>query len=108
MSTIVHYYIPEDKEEQDKLNAFLIYKPTDQLRISDIRENFPLPGEYYFRFKFKFQNKNVWIDFNNPDATLPLYDEKVIMKVTRINWGEDKEDNNSSKKNGMDSYSDLI
>ena len=86
MTTIVYYYIPEDREDPEKLNAFLIYKDIESLRIDDIKDNFPIPGQYYFRFKFKFENKNVWIDFNNPDAALPRYDGKVIMKVTRISW----------------------
>ena len=28
--------------------------------------------------------KNVWIDFNNPVGALPKYDDKIIMKVTRL------------------------
>ena len=68
MSSVIYYYIPEDREDPDKLNAFVVSKDLDSLKIDDIKNNFPLPGEYYFRFKFKFQNKNVWIDFNNPDA----------------------------------------
>jgi hypothetical protein len=86
MSSVIYYYIPEDKEEPDKLNAFVISKDIDLIKIDDVKENFPLPGDYYFRFKFKFQNKNVWIDFNNPDAVLPRFEGKVIMKVTRISW----------------------
>lgn len=102
MSTIVYYYIPEDKEDQEKLNAFIIYKESETIRIDDIKENFPLPGEYYYRFKFKFQNKNVWIDFNNPDATLPKFENKIIMKVSRITWGDQEEDKATSNNNFPD------
>ena len=35
-------------------------------------------------------DKNVWIDFNNPNGALPKYDGKIIMKVTRLSW-ESKE-----------------
>lgn len=95
MSTVVYYYIPEDREDPEKLNAFLIYKDIESVKIDDIKQNFPLPGQYYFRFKFKFDNKNVWIDFNNPDALLPRYDGKIIIKVTRITWeNEDCKDEN--------------
>ncbi len=90
MSSVIYYYIPEDREDPDKLNAFVISKDLDSIKIDDIKENFPLPGDYYFRFKFKFQNKNVWIDFNNPDAILPRYENKVIMKVTRISWEKEQ------------------
>jgi hypothetical protein len=86
MSSVIYYYIPEDKEEPDKLNAFVISKDIETIRINDVKDSFPLPGEYYFRFKFKFQNKNVWIDFNNADAILPRFEGKIIMKVTRISW----------------------
>jgi hypothetical protein len=106
MSTIVYYYIPEDREESDKLNAFIIYKDIDQLKIDDIKQNFPIPGDYYFRFKFKFENKNVWTDFNNPDSKLPRFEGKVIMKVTRISW-EDKS-NDSGKKEDFVNFNDII
>jgi hypothetical protein len=104
MTTIVYYYIPEDREDPEKLNAFLIYKEIDSLKINDVKENFPLPGQYHFRFKFKFENKNVWIDFNNPDASLPRYDGKIIMKVTRISW----EDPNIQNNKGYEGFLDMI
>lgn len=90
MSSLIYYYVPEDKEDQEKLNAFIIYKEIDSLRLNDITENFPLPGQYLFRFKFKFDNKNVWIDFNNEDAKLPRFDNKVIIKATRISWTKEE------------------
>jgi hypothetical protein len=99
MSSVIYYYIPEDREEQDKLNAFVVSKDIDSIKIDDIFENFPLPGQYYFRFKFKFQSKNVWIDFNNPDAVLPKFEGKIIMKVSRISW-EDKVDTTSKESFG--------
>lgn len=103
MSTIVYYYIPEDREEPEKLNAFVISKDIDTIKIDDIVENFPLPGQYYYRFKFKFQNKNVWIDFNNPDATLPRFDGKIIMKVTRISW-----ENSDESRPTREDFADLL
>ncbi len=102
MSSLIYYFVPEDKEDQEKLNAFIIYKDIDSLRLKDIQENFPLPGNYIFRFKFKFDNKNVWIDFNNEDAKLPKFDNKIILKVNRISW--DKEEKVSSNSD----FPDLI
>ena len=96
MSSLIYYYIPEDREDQEKLNAFVIYKDIETIKISDVRENFPLPGQYYFRFKFKFDNKNVWIDFNNEEAKLPRYENKIIIKATRISWDDDKEKMNAN------------
>jgi hypothetical protein len=89
MSSLIYYYIPEDHEDQEKLNAFIIYKEMDSLRLNDIVDNFPIPGQYYFRFKFKFDNKNVWIDFNNTEAKLPRFENKIIIKVSRISWGKE-------------------
>ena len=97
MSTIVQYYIPEDNEDSEKMNAFIIYKESDTIKLNDIKENFPIPGDYYFRFRFKFQNKSVWIDFNNEEATLPKFDGKIIIKVSRISWNSiNNEDNPKS------------
>ena len=43
--------------------------------------------------------KNVWIDFNNPNSVLPQFEGKVIMKVTRINWGEETKSNEKQTTN---------
>ncbi len=93
MTTFIYYFIPEDNENENKMNIFIIYKNYKDIRLNDIKENFPLKGEYYFRFKFEFMEKNVWIDFNNPVGVLPKYDDKIIMKVTRLS-----EDNKSKDK----------
>ena len=91
MSTFVYYFIPEDNELETSMNVFMIYKNYKDVKLSDIKENFPVPGEYYFRFKFEFNGKKVWIDFNNPNGALPQFDGKVIMKVTRLNFNEQKQ-----------------
>ena len=91
MTTFIYYFIPEDNENENKMNIFIIYKNYKDIRLQDIKDNFPLKGEYYFRFKFEFMEKNVWIDFNNPNGVLPKYDGKIIMKVSRLSW-ENKEE----------------
>lgn len=101
MSTLVYYYIPEDNETHDKLNAFIIYKNLDGIKLDDIKENFPLPGEYIFRFKFKIQNSDIWIDLSTD--VIPKYEGKIIMKVARLSWTS-KDLNNDQKSN----YPDLI
>ena len=90
MTTFVYYFIPEDNENENKMNIF------KDVKIQDIKDNFPLPGEYYFRFKFEFMDKNVWIDFNNPSGALPKYDGKIIMKVSRLSWENKNEPKQSS------------
>jgi len=83
MSTLIYYFIPEDGEKEN-MNIFVISKDYKNIKLKDIRENFPLKGEFYFRFKFDFQNKDVWIDFSNEEANLPKYKGEIIMKVTRL------------------------
>lgn len=97
MSTIIRYYVPEDKDVEEKPNGFLVYKEIDKIRLSDIYTNFPLPGEYIFRFKTDFQQKKVWIDFSNDDAPLPLSEGKIILKVNRISWESKEKQKNSSE-----------
>ena len=81
------------------MNIFIIYKNYKDIRLKDIKENFPLPGNYYFRFKFEFMEKSVWIDFNNPVGALPKYDGKIIMKVTRLSF----DNKNQQKSTNTDS-----
>ena len=94
MNTLIYYFIPEDGEKEN-MNIFIISKDYKDIKLKDIRENFPLKGEFYFRFKFEFQNKDVWIDFSNENANLPKYKGEIIMKVTRIN-NNNYDDNNNN------------
>ena len=99
MSSFIYYFIPEDKDSIEKMNIFMIPKDYKNLRLNDIKENFPLPGNYYFRFKFEFNGKEVWIDFNNPNGNLPKFEGKIIMKVQRIAWEEQNNNNNNNNNN---------
>ena len=46
----VLYYVPEDNEDMKQLNCFMIRKDIKSITLSDVREHFPLPGNYHFRF----------------------------------------------------------
>ena len=94
MSTLIYYFIHEDGEKEN-MNIFIISKDYKDIKLKDIRENFPLKGEFYFRFKFEFQNKDVWIDFSNENANLPKYKGEIIMKVTRLNYNNYNDNNNN-------------
>ena len=99
MTTIIKYFVPEDKDIEDKPNAFIIYKPLDQIRLKDIRDSFPLPGEYIFRFKFQLNNKkNVWLDFNKEDSVIPLFNKNIVIKVSRISWQASKVINHTAEE----------
>jgi len=81
--TLVFYYIPEDLDDLSTPNAFAINKNLDDVTLLDIEENFPLKGEFIFRFKYKYNNASVWMDLNNKKCRVPKVDNKIILKVTR-------------------------
>lgn len=88
--TMIYYYIPEDNDSCDELNAFGINKSVDQIKLKDIREEFPLPGKYHFRFKHTINKVNVWMDLVNDDCLALLYQKKIIVKATRIEWKDQR------------------
>ena len=101
MTTIVRYFVPEDRDSEEKPNAFVIYKPIDELRLKDIKEYFPLPGDYHFRFKFELSKpkKSVWLDFNKEESKLPTIDGKILIKVSRLSWNKQEESTSSNSNN---------
>ncbi len=78
------------------MNIFIIYKNYKDIRLQDIKGQMCIRDRYYFRFKFEFMEKSVWIDFNNPTGALPKYDGKIIMKVTRLSWDNKEEQKSAS------------
>lgn len=57
----------------------------EDVKVTDIRQAFPLDGEYTFRFRTKVGNSKAWMDVRD-DAKIPLSDGKIVMKVSRISW----------------------
>eukprot|EP00392_Amoebophrya_sp_AT5.2_P012679 g12786.t1 len=93
--TLVYYHVPTDQDEQQFPNAFPLPKSALEIRLRDIRdklvlppgptidirEKFPLPGSYHFRFKLKWSDsQTVWMDVTNEDSVVPSYDDKIICK----------------------------
>ena len=68
------------------MNYFKIHKPTNDIRLHDIKQYFPVPGDYHFRFQFKYQNQLVWLDLSNDQCALPQVDGLIFMKVSRNKW----------------------
>lgn len=60
--------------------------PIEEIRVGHIKKNFPLSGDYYFRFKFQSNNTIIWMDLNNDDCKMPLYNGQIFMKVERFSW----------------------
>ena len=71
MSTPIFYYVPEDHETVDQLNFFRLNKPMNDIRLNDIKLHFPVPGDYHFRFQFKYSGTLVWLDLSNDECALP-------------------------------------
>jgi hypothetical protein len=57
----------------------------EDVKLSDIRNMFPLEGEYIFRFKNKIGGSIVWMDVFE-DSKLPMFNGKIFIKATRISW----------------------
>jgi hypothetical protein len=86
MPTTVYYYIPEDKDTLDHPNVFSFRNTGGEIKFKDVRNAFPLPGQYHFRFKVKQEASFFWMDVTNDDVVVPLCQGKIIMKVLRISW----------------------
>lgn len=58
----------------------------ENVTMRDIKKSFPLEGKYIFRFKYKVQNQSVWMDLNSDEAKVPLFNNRVFIKATRLDW----------------------
>lgn len=69
--THIFYYLPEDNDDANQMNFFTVQKNLSEITLTDIRQCFPLPGEYHFRFQYKYQGQIVWLDLSNEKGKLP-------------------------------------
>ena len=77
------------------------------VRLHDIKTHFPVPGDYHFRFQFKYQGTLVWLDLSNDDCALPQVDGMIVMKVTRKSWNTMRTQpvtNNKTKQTVKDNH----
>ena len=89
MATYVFYHLPSDKDDPEHPNAYQINKPVDEITLQDVRENFPLPGKYHFRFKVRLgdSNSSYWLDVNDDSKIVPPFGpRRIIVKVLRLSW----------------------
>ncbi|CEL98194.1 unnamed protein product [Vitrella brassicaformis CCMP3155] len=91
LPTLIHYHLPGDKDDPDHPNAFPILKSPEEIKLKDVKQKFPLPGVYHFRFKYRQESSFVWIDVTNDDSRVPMFNQKVVAKVLRISWHSDKD-----------------
>ncbi|CAE6925523.1 unnamed protein product [Symbiodinium natans] len=76
-------------------NAFPVLKPDGHILLQDVRSKFPLPGTYHFRFKMRWGPDPVhvaWMDVTNEAAQVPMFDGRVVAKVTRVSWESKTDD----------------
>ena len=92
--------MPEDGDSEDHPNIFLMTKPTQSgfsPRLRDIKDSFPMPGRYHFRFKCPLipgtdREKSavaVWMDCVDEDQHVGVWRNTIFAKVTRINMMDD-------------------
>ena len=81
--SLVYYYIPEDFDDPAMPNAFAIQKNSDDITLTDIETNFPLQGDFIYRFKYKYTGATVWMDLSNKKCRVPRLDNRIFIKVTR-------------------------
>ncbi len=85
------YHIPSDRDDVEHPNAFAIEKPTNEITLKDIKNLFPLPGEYHFRFKVKMEGGSFWLDSKEDDSPVPAWSpRRIITKVLRLSWSDNK------------------
>lgn len=60
--------------------------PKANVSYQDIEKNFPLKGQYIFRFKIMHENNIVWLDLADKTSKLPTYKDRIAVKATRITW----------------------
>ena len=97
------YFLPEDGDNEDAPNVFLAPKPNRPgypPLLGQIKNAFPLPGTYHYRFKTALvpgtdREKNavpVWMDCVDDSQPVPVWQGSIIAKVTRISLDEDEYD----------------
>lgn len=101
--TTIRYFIPEDGDSEDHPNIFLMSKPTQSgfsPRLKDVKDSFPMPGRYHFRFKTPLipgtdREKNavaVWMDCVDDNQHVGVWRNTIFAKVTRISMEDEEED----------------
>lgn len=88
--TLLYYFVPEDQENEESLNAFAIPKQQDEITLNDIREHFPLSGTYDIKFRVKFNKKFIYKlpskDERNSMKSVPSCGNQIMFKANRISW----------------------
>lgn len=101
--TTIRYFVPEDGDIESEPNVFLAPKsrhPNSPPTFGQIRDAFPLPGQYHFRFKSALvpgtdREKHalpVWMDVVEERQPVPIWKGGIVVKVSRVSMEEDDDD----------------
>lgn len=82
--TIIEYFLPENGEKEISPNIFIIKKKQDEITLGDIENNLPIKGNFYLRFKYSLKDKTYWLDFNNREKSVPIFQNKTIFENGKI------------------------
>jgi hypothetical protein len=112
LSIYSSYFIPEDGDSELQPNVFLAPKPRQSgmpPTLGQVKNAFPLPGRYHFRFKSplvpggdhrdsKHSNLAVWMDCVDDRQPIPVFKNSIVAKVTRTSVEEDDDDDEESEE----------
>lgn len=105
--SVFSYFIPEDGDSELSPNVYLAPKKGAGTgfapRLGEIRQSFPLPGSYHFRFKTALvpgtdREKGavpVWMDCVDDSQYVGVWQNSIIAKVIRISVEDDDDDDDS-------------
>lgn len=82
--TIIEYFLPENGEKETSPNIFIIKKKQDEITLGDIENNLPIKGNFHLRFKYSLKDKTYWLDFNNREKSVPIFQNKTIFENGKI------------------------
>ena len=94
------YFLPEDGDNEENPNVFLASKPSRPgypPLLGQIKDTFPLPGNYHFRFKTALvpgtdRDKHavaVWMDCVDDNQPVQVWQNSIVAKVTRLGLDEE-------------------
>lgn len=87
---MIRYFIPADGDDAAHPNIFhLPPSVRNPPTLRDVRQSFPLPGAYHFRFKKRLDGRGggglcVWMDVTEDASEVPMCDGVVLAKVSRL------------------------
>ena len=80
----VKYIVPEDGDNVEHPNVFRMRVQGEILTLHSLRQQFPVPGQYQFRFLSSFGGMNVWRDLTDDNDCVPAQNGTIFIKANRL------------------------